>query len=305
MPKGDTNRKKRAVKPAAGISVRASRDGDQFHYLWAARRCLTLLSPDSEVVAIAIEGASPSENQPGLRNVGEDVIDLAEYLGSEDLAGASCVRYMQFKHSTLHPTKPWVLSGLKKTLEEFAKRYSKLEQDGLAQKVEFSFVTNRPIESYILETLADLGQGTPPRHPDWARKMGELTKLDTGFVAAFYSAVSFVPDQDDYWDQRNLLFQDAAGYLPEADYDAPVQLKELVTRKALSEAVGKNVIRRADLLHAFNTLEDRLFPAPCRIDQVANAVPREQEPELIETIIRAADVPVIIRNSSGRAGILE
>jgi hypothetical protein len=40
--------------------VRPSRDGDQFHYLWAARRCLRLLSAQSDLVAISIEG-SPNE----------------------------------------------------------------------------------------------------------------------------------------------------------------------------------------------------------------------------------------------------
>jgi hypothetical protein len=45
--------------------VRASRDGDQFHYLWAARRCLRLLFVQTDLVAITIEGASPSEYPSG------------------------------------------------------------------------------------------------------------------------------------------------------------------------------------------------------------------------------------------------
>ena len=66
--------------------VRFSRDGDQFHYLWAARRCLRLLSPLSSLVAIAIEGASTSETKNGdTPEAGEEIIDVAEYYGSEDL----------------------------------------------------------------------------------------------------------------------------------------------------------------------------------------------------------------------------
>ena len=75
-------------------SVRFSRDGDQFHYLWAARRCLRLLSPESDLVAISIEDASPSENGSDRTfSGGEEIIDVAEYEGSERFEDASSVRY--------------------------------------------------------------------------------------------------------------------------------------------------------------------------------------------------------------------
>ena len=38
--------------------VRYSREGDQFHYFWAARRLLRLLDPTSPVVSVAKEGVS-------------------------------------------------------------------------------------------------------------------------------------------------------------------------------------------------------------------------------------------------------
>jgi len=37
--------------------VRSSRDGDQFHYYWAARQCLKLLLPGSGLAAVSIEGS--------------------------------------------------------------------------------------------------------------------------------------------------------------------------------------------------------------------------------------------------------
>src|SRR5258708_150394 len=102
--------------------VRTSRDGDQFHYLWAARRCLKLLAADSDLVAISIEGPSPAErtDQPPVTE-GEELIDIAEYFGSENIQNARLVRYMQLKHSTLHAAEPWTASGLQKTIEGFGK----------------------------------------------------------------------------------------------------------------------------------------------------------------------------------------
>src|SRR4051794_16370790 len=97
--------------------VRPSRDGDQFHYLWAARRCLQLLSAHSELVALSIEGPSPQEREgEPPSSAGEEVIDIAEYFGSEEVKSASLIRYMQLKHSTHHATEPWTASGLEKTV---------------------------------------------------------------------------------------------------------------------------------------------------------------------------------------------
>src|SRR5258708_35950905 len=88
--------------------IRPSRDGDQFHYLWAARRCLSLLMPQTDLVAISIEGSSRNERPAAsARLEGEEVIDIAEYYGSENIRRARLIRYMQLKHSTLHATERW------------------------------------------------------------------------------------------------------------------------------------------------------------------------------------------------------
>ena len=68
------------------LKVRASRDGDQFHYLWAARRCLRLLSSKDGLVAISIEDPPAQETAPGESlDAGVEQIDVAEYYGSEDV----------------------------------------------------------------------------------------------------------------------------------------------------------------------------------------------------------------------------
>ena len=80
-------------------AVRFSRDSDQFHYLWAARRCLRLLSPTDDLVAVSIEGPSAQETQTGESvEAGEEQIDVGEYYRSEDIGKATLVRYIQLKH---------------------------------------------------------------------------------------------------------------------------------------------------------------------------------------------------------------
>lgn len=281
--------------------VRPSRDGDQFHYLWAARRCLKLLSAESGLVAISIEGPSPDE-LAGTTPIeaGEELIDIAEYYGSEDISEARLVRYMQLKHSTLHTTDPWTASGLEKTISGFATRYREIQEKHPAssEKLEFWFVTNRPVSSAIVETVADAAIGTAPRHPAELRKIEAFTRLAGSHLQAFCKLVRFEDRQDDYWDQRNILFQDVSGYLPDSDVDAPTQLKELVTRRALSEAEQNPTITKIDVLRVLKTDESLLFPAPCLIANVLNAVAREQEAELVERIVNA-ERPVIVHASGG------
>ena len=71
--------------------IRDSRTGDEFHYRWAARRCLNMIYPKSKVVKLFIEG-SDEPNSPG-----ELVIDVSEYLGEKD--NIQKIKYYQLKHN--------------------------------------------------------------------------------------------------------------------------------------------------------------------------------------------------------------
>lgn len=283
--------------------VRFSRDGDQFHYLWAARRCLQLLSLQTDLVAITVEGPSPEEGAGNpAASAGEEVIDLAEYFGSEAIERARLVRYMQLKHSTRHADEPWTASGLENTIEGFAKRYQDLlkthSADALSAKLQFWFVTNRPIAANIVEAVSDAATGVSSRHPAELEKFERFTGLKGNALSKFLALVHFEDRQDDYWEQRNILQQDVKGYLPEADVYGPLKLKDLVTRRATSEG-GKNpTITKMDVLRALDTDENQLFPAPCLIKRLDGAVPRAQEPDLIRSIIEATS-PVIFHASAG------
>ena len=97
----------------------------------------------------------------------------------------------------------------------------------------------------------------------------------------------------------HILFQEVAGYLPDSDVDAPTQLKELVTRKALSESQKNPIITKVDVLRALRTDESRLYPAPCLIKPIDKAVPRKQEADLIKVIVQAEKKPVIVHALAG------
>jgi hypothetical protein len=284
--------------------VRPSRDGDQFHYAWAARRCLLLLSPQSNLKAVTIEGPSPSETTPpeAIKN-GEELIDVAEYYGSENLVKATLVRYIQLKHSTLMVEKLWTPGELKKLLTGFAARYKELQRqlkvDDLNGKLEFWFVSNRPVNKGFLQVVDSAANGESTTNPRDISKLEKFTSLKGPELAAFCKLLRLQGSQENLWDQQNILVQDISCYLPDADVDAPAQLKELVTQKALSKNANNPVITKMDVLRALKTDERRLFPATCLIKQIDSFVPREQEAKLVETILKSAGVPVIIHAAGG------
>ena len=284
-------------------AVRFSRDGDQFHYLWAARRCLRLLSPTDDLVAVSIEGPSAQETQTGESvEAGEEQIDVGEYYGSEDIRKATLVRYIQLKHSTQNPTVAWPPSGLKKTIRGFSERYQELEkcfkEDDFTTRVEFCFVSNRPIGTSLMEAIEDAASGDTSRHPKILKNLEEFTSLSGERLSEFCKLLRLEGELDDYWLQRADLGRETNGYLPGNDVDAPVQLKELVTRKALSESAGNPSITKIDVLRALGTTEDDIFPAPSRIASAEDAIPRSQEAELVAQIVQAS-TPVILHAEGG------
>jgi len=284
--------------------VRASRDGDQFHYLWAARRCLSLLMPDSELVAVTVEGASLNEIEAKEPiEAGEELIDLAEYYGSEDVTKSTLIRYIQIKHSTLQITAPWIPSGLEKTITGFANRYKELAQilgiEELNSKLELWFVSNRSISINFLEAIDDASKMVTARHPEDLKKLERFTGLNGSSLSAFCKLLRFEGNHEGYLEQRSLLFQELGGYLPGSDTDAPVQLKELITKKALSESAENPRITKYDVLRILNTDEKSLFPAECQIEQLGAVIPRGQEAEIIKEIIKAKNRPVIIHAAGG------
>ena len=284
--------------------VRTSRDGDQFHYTWAARRCLLLLSPDADLEAITIEGISPLETESNDRiTAGEEIIDVAEYYGSEIKEHATLIRYIQNKHSTVRTDKPWMPSEMKKTIEGFARWYVHLKRSAgmknLKNKLEFCFISNRPIAQNFLNTINIIAQGAPDTASEGFTKLKEYTKFSTVELINFCKMLRLEGNHKGLWDQQNLLAQDLRYYSAGIDFEGPAQLKELVTQKALSRCTANPVITKIDVLRALKVEEDDLFPATCLIENIEGVIPREQEPDFYHKIMQAKNAPVIIHAAGG------
>ncbi|QYJ75319.1 hypothetical protein [Shewanella sp. FJAT-52076] len=282
--------------------VRTSRDGDQFHYLWAARQCLRLLPGTENLVAITIEGASEQESKSKRISDGEEIIDVGFYFGSEDRTEAERIQYVQLKHSTVASNEPWTASGLKKTIQGFVARYQKLldhfSAENIAERFRFEFTTNRPIDKKVVDALVDLKSDGKACTDTVHKTLLRYSGLNSSQASVFFKLFNVVGSEHGLWEQQNLLVQDLSAYLVDADYDTPVQLKDLVTRKATTEFEFNPSIRRHDVLRALKVSENVLLPAPCLISTPPDTIPREQENSITQKLLQS-NVPLIIHADGG------
>ena len=282
--------------------VRASRDGDYFHYLWAARKALLLLNPLSGLDVLTIEGPSKSEFQKEIED-GEEIVDVGEYYGSNKFSDASKIIYSQLKHTTVHEEDRFKPSDLEKTLKGFAKRYQKfltLENKlDVLKKLEFHFISNRAISEDFYKSICELQETGKVTNPANFEKLELYTNLKGKDLADFIKLVKFPSQEPNYIAQREILAQDVAYYLPGDDVNAPNELKEMIHRKALSENKNTPEITRYDVLHALKTNPDDLFPVKNLIKQLDKIVDRPIVITLIDTITESHSQKFIIQAEGG------
>lgn len=273
-------------------SVRPSRDGDQFHYYWAARQCLRLLPPNADLVAISIEG--PAVTDGSQVEEGIDSIDVAEYRGSTDPKTATHIRYIQLKHSSLRTDEEWIASDLAGTLKNFGARYLKFVEaygeEDVARRFSFEFVTNRPFAESLEEGLKQLRSKEVAAR---GRAAAKAMKLDMDAATGFARIFTLIGRTQDFLEQRSLLHNDVSGYLPEADRDAPLQMKNLVETRATTEFAHRPEINRYDVLEALGARLENLYPAKPLIELPAAIVPRKQLQVLAGRVIAGSSLCVI------------
>lgn len=272
--------------------VRPSRDGDQFHYYWAARRCLRLLPVDTDLVAISIEGPATPDGE--LLSDGSKSIDVAEYRGSTDPATATHVRYVQLKHSSRREQQAWVASELTDTLQDFAKRYSalvaKFGVEDVARRFSFEFVTNRPLAASLKDGVAHLRSHSTTVH---SRAAAYAMRLPIKQAIELAQILTLTGETEHYLEQRSLLHGDVSGYLPEADRDAPLQMKNLVEQRATTEFEHRPEITRMDVLKVLGTDMRDLYPSPSLIELPSAIVPRVQLASLAERVVAGGSLTII------------
>ena len=251
-----------------------------------------LLPPNTTLVAVSIEG--PAISDANHTDDGVNAIDVAEYWGTCDPQTASRIRYVQLKHSSRRTDQEWVASDLQGTLTAFGARYAKLAksfgEENVASRISFEFVTNRPIAASLDTGLENLRAG---KNTARARAAARAMGLAMTQAEPFAKLLTLTGATDNFLRQRSLLHDDVSGYLPEADRDAPLQMKNLVAERATTEFEDRPEITRFDVLKALGVDARDLYPAPSLIEPPAAIVAREQLGCLVDRVVAADGLSII------------
>ena len=150
--------------------VSYSRAGDVFHYRWAARRCLKLIQPTSNLESVFIEGSNER------KKAGEYVIDVSEYYNDNETKNR--IEYYQLKHTTLQQDKPFTISILKDTIVGFSERYKQHSKEKSLSGVSFTIITNRKIDETFKQNISAISGGGDKVNQRFVKTIEKYTRYN-------------------------------------------------------------------------------------------------------------------------------
>lgn len=146
--------------------ARASNAGDRFHELWALRKALSLLDPDSKYKAISVEGVPYEDSSPSSGTW--SAVDVCLLTGGTSLGEADTAEFVQLKYSSANPGSSWTVPrlasnsakrGNNSVLRKLAQAAEAAESIRATKNAQLSYslrlVSNQPVG---IDVLMALGQ---------------------------------------------------------------------------------------------------------------------------------------------------
>jgi len=149
---------------------RGANAGDDFHELWALRHALSLLDPDTDLIAVKVEGVR-GEDESGAPKDTWDGVDCSFYYGNDQTGSVEHIVIDQLKYSGANPGHAWTIAQLTRSsnkkqdnsvIARLAKAFAGMnsQQPDLVANgnVVVRLVSNQPIDPTVLKALS--GQST-------------------------------------------------------------------------------------------------------------------------------------------------
>jgi hypothetical protein len=280
-------------------TVRASRDGHQFHEAWVARCALALLLSRNGLCAIAVEGLA-EEDEEDVSAATVEVADATFYFGNAaSFEACSRMEIAQFKYSIGGQDNALRMADARKTLTKFAAAEADLTaQHGMAAvsaKVTYSLNTNRPISNGVLEALCAASRSEVPGSEDGKAQLDQLRSavpLADAQFRSFASRIVLAGRMESLPDVERGNARTIADWSASDDVLAGARLgdlRQLVRDKAGSAGQRNNLITQVDILAVLRLSEEGdLLPTPQAFPEVGEIVKRAQLADFIKNVASAA-----------------
>lgn len=274
------NGKEYSIKTKESDLVRTSRAGDAFHYRWAARFCLNMIRPGSNIESVTIEQSRESEKP------GECVMDMSVYFDDH-------VHYYQMKHSVVRVDKHVTMSEYEKTLKGFAERFVVHKNDQSHNKNKYLIVTNREIDPKLLSAISKIANGEMLSKKTLKDQLTRYTGLTDDDLREFCLCLTIQGGEGNYEDQFYDLIGETGRLISGVD-DTDIVNKLITMIQARALPNNRSEITRATVLQQFGcSSEKQLYPAPSDFEKLDNVVIRDEYRRLVDEIKSSEQVKII------------
>ena len=262
------------------LGARGSNTGDDFHEWWALRLALQLLSPDTSLAAVTVEGVNLDDiNDQELTEW--DSVDCGLFYGGHTVEQAEKVVIEQLKYSSSTPEKNWTVSELTSSkskssnnsiIKGLADSFSailKTRPDLIsAGALTIRLVSNRPIGADLQKSLSDASN---KKHETLRVASG----LNKGNFKKFITLFDFSScGTGSRFEQEENAINEIFNLTHSADRGFVLDLKDRVHKLMLPEATGSYITRETVLTWMNVSDPLALFPCPTRLKSVENPVNR-------------------------------
>ena len=289
-------------------SVRASRDGHEYHENWIARKSMQLLLQEENLVGIAVEGLSPIDELKAKSETVEIADATLYYGGKPTFKDAEKVVLTQFKYSISKRKVDFRASDAKKTIKKFAEAYkdfgSQFGFNEIHSKLSFELITNRPIYNAFQEAIKGLAKNKPLSGE--AKKQAEQVKrvvdLEEKQLVDFAERCTIIGLTGNLLEIKKDTARTVVNWSSSNDAIARIRLgalRQLARDKAGNIGSNNNIIRRVDIFGCLEISdESELLPCPSSLSEIGKVVIRTQQKKALDFISKY-DSPVLLTANGG------
>ena len=311
--------------------ARESSAGDDFHLLWASRKALQLLSPNTQMKALSVEG--PDRKEAEIIDPEGDkllAIDLAEYYGGGDFSSAKKVVLSQLKYSTRNPRKEWTAARLCETrnkaktdsivhrlAQSFSRYYENFGREAVLSKLQLKIVSNRPISEKLrvaLETAQSIASGCPSGTaiPLFLEMLADEMR---GEIEALYAGSKLLParfmdflcsvdisdcGESSRFGQKIELIKELGNYTIGEVHTQYAELKGAIWNFMMPEAWKQPPLTKHDVLPIFLSRYSTEYPSPPKIELPHKILPRKEVSEFAHAVLSCSGKPICLHSGGGK-----
>lgn len=281
--------------------ARGSNTGDQFHELWALQQVLDLLQPETDLVAVGVEGVRTETPPQSADDPTWAGVDCTLYYGGTDLETADQIEFVQLKYSAANPETAWSVARLvnsiakkknnsiiRKMANDFKGASARMKRDA---HLKIRLVSNQNIAKELKKAIDTRWSGTLERANISKTRVENLKRLRTASglkVAEFQEFLEALDFSECGYDSRFAVREKVIATIADLlGDDVLLEARDLQikVRELMLPERAREIVTDKDILHWFGLGGRKgLFPCPPDIQTPKHAVKRSATDDVVRML---------------------